>query len=324
MILRTELKINPSGDHLRVSDPVFLIGSCFSGNIGNKLALSKFKVLVNPFGTIYNPFSIFELIGKSVRGEWKTEEEDIVFNQDTYRHLGFHSSVSSTSKSGLTELATKSFSQTGEFLHQAQWVIITFGTAVIYSWNRTGRVAANCHKLPAGEFNKRFLSIDEIQDQFDKIHRLLTGINNELKIILTVSPVRHLKEGFENNQFSKSVLGVACRNLVSRFSNVHYFPAYEIMIDDLRDYRFYEEDLVHPNAQATGYIWEKFCQTYMDEPTRDFIRDWDRVLKAIHHRPFHPETGEYKKFIRQTLEQLQSFKDKVDISEELKILTGQL
>jgi hypothetical protein len=168
------------------------------------------------------------------------------------------------------------------------------------------------------------MQVDDIVAGFGEMHGALTGINPGIKFILTLSPVRHLNEGFEDNQVSKSILRLACDRIARQFSGITYFPAYEIMMDDLRDYRFYSDDLVHPNSLAIQYIWEKFSAAYFDYETREFVRAWWKILKALSHRPFNPGTSEYREFVKKTIEKLKSFGDKVNVGPEIEQLNDQL
>jgi len=324
MNLRSELKIKPSAKKIHLADPVMLMGSCFSDNIGRKLEAFKFNVLINPFGTLYNPHSIFNLVDNISSELNNLDEKEIVFHQGIYRYLGFHSAISSPDKKQLTDYAATAFRNSTQFLSGAKWLIITLGTAIVYLFKESGSIAANCHKLPPNRFERQMMTVEEIIQEFDKMMKSLTKINSNIQIMLTVSPVRHLKEGFENNQVSKSILRLACDSIATRNDNVVYFPAYEIMMDDLRDYRFYAEDLVHPNSLAIEYIWEKFMDSGFDEETRDFIAEWGKILKALNHKPFYPGTAEHKQFIRETIIKLQSFRGKVNVEEEIKKLNDQL
>ena len=322
MNLRTELFIKPTGVPVQLNEPILLLGSCFSDNIGRKLDTFKFNVSVNPFGTLYNPYSIFNVIDKSIMKDWNLDEKKIVFNQGLYRYLDFHSTMASPSKEELIALSGNILKETGEFIRKAGWIIITFGTAIIYRYKETGEITANCHKLPSAMFSREWMSIDGILKEFGNLYPELNALNKNLNIMLTISPVRHLKEGFEANQLSKSILRIACEEITRKYGNAYYFPSYEIMMDDLRDYRFYNDDLVHPNNLAVEYLWEKFCNAWMDDETRLFLKEWNKILNAINHKPFHPDTDEHKQFVKQTVEKLNTFKNRVNVDAEINKLTG--
>ncbi|HLF36138.1 MAG TPA: GSCFA domain-containing protein [Cyclobacteriaceae bacterium] len=324
MLLRSEIKVNPPADQINLKDPVLLTGSCFSENIGSLLSSCKFNVLVNPFGTLYNPHSIFRLMLSAAKENFELPETDIVFNQGIYRCLGFHSAISGKDMPDLKEKGREAFHRSSDFLRKNKWIILTLGTSIVYVYKKTGEIVANCHKLPADNFQRQFMQVDDIVAGFSELHAALNGINPEIKFILTVSPVRHLNEGFDDNQVSKSILRLACDRIARQFSGINYFPAYEIMIDDLRDYRFYSDDLVHPNSLAVQYIWEKFNAAYFDYETREFVRAWSKILKALSHRPFNPGSSEYKEFVKNTIEKLKSFGDKVNVGPEIEQLNDQL
>jgi hypothetical protein len=280
--------------------------------------------LFNPFGTLYNPYSIFNLIERSISKNPLIEDESLVYHQGVYRCLYFHSAVSDPVRERLVEKAGAALLRAGEFITRASWMILTFGTARVYEYIKTGAVVANCHKLPSGLFRQKLMSVEEIASHFNGLYAELRKINKNINIILTLSPVRHLKDGFEENQISKSILRMACHSIIKNNPEVSYFPAYEIMMDDLRDYRFYDNDLVHPNAMAIQYIWEKFLEMYFEPETRMFITDWTGILKALEHRPFHPDTEEYRIFVGQTIKKLETFRDRVDISHELDQLNSRI
>ncbi len=320
MNLRTELKISPSSQKISLKDPVLLTGSCFSENIGHKLEINKFKTLINPFGTLYNPHSLFKLLKKAIINDATLEENNIIFNQGVYRYLDFHSSISHPSRINLEALASGAIRNTSKFIFAARWLVVSFGTAIVYRYRKTNEIAGNCHKLPPDNFIRQFMTVGEIIKESEAVFRLISGLKNNLQVILTVSPVRHLKEGFEDNQLSKSVLRMACSEIAGMFQNISYFPSYEIMMDDLRDYRFYNEDLVHPSAVAIDYIWEKFCEKYMDKESLSFMKQWNKILNAMNHKPFHPESREYKQFLNQIIDKLRSLKNKIDVDDEIKSL----
>ena len=318
MILRTEFISRPSNSLINLKNPLLLSGSCFSENIGKELSAYKFQTLINPFGTLYNPHSIFQNISKSVQGNHRLDEAGIIYNQGAYRHIAFHSSVSHPDKNRLFEMAGESMARTKTFLSDQSWLILTFGSAIVYIYKKTGDISANCHKLPAENFYRKFMTVDEIAEGFDRFHKVLSRYNPGLKILLTVSPVRHLREGFEDNQISKSILRLACKSIMESHTDIFYFPSYEIMMDDLRDYRFYDRDMVHPNALGIEYLWNKFKETFIDTETKEFMKEWHKILTAIRHRPFHTDTDEYRLFLQNTLEKLRSFKEKVNVDDEIK------
>ncbi len=309
--LRTEIKIPRSDWNIGLKDSVVTIGSCFSDTIGEKLRQYKFKISVNPFGTVYNPISIFNLL--------QDEEVDpgrVVKSQGMYLHYDFHSAFRSSKEDELLKSLAESKRSAISDLRSATYLIITFGTSWIYELKSTEAIVANCHKVPQKEFSKRLLGLKEIIKAFDQLVEHLKKVNSELKILLTVSPVRHIKDGIQENQLSKSILRVICDFAVSSYDHVQYFPSYEIMMDDLRDYRFYKDDLIHPTAFAENYIWERFQETYFDKATLEFAKEWKAILSALEHRPFNPQSDEHQRFIKRQLDKLKELSTLCDVSSE--------
>ena len=318
-------KVIPSESERKIShgDKVLAIGSCFAQNVGNKLKEYKFDITINPFGTLFNPLSIFKLVNQAAHQEI-IESLGVVENQGIFHHFDLHSDLSNLNKTELLENANHVLHDLGKLLPSTSWIIYTFGTAIVYELRETGEIVANCHKVSASKFNRRMLDVEEIVQSFKVNHDLLKSFNKQVKFILTVSPVRHQRESFEQNNVSKATLRLACERIISQYEDVVYFPAFEIMMDELRDYRFYTEDMLHPNAIATDYIWDNFQDAYFDGSHKDFVLKWEKVRKAMAHRPFNPETKEHQLFIKKTIQLLDEFKDKVDVSSEQKILKDQL
>jgi len=322
-MFRTELNPKPSPEKIGLKDHLMAIGSCFAVNIGLKLSESKFNIDTNPFGTLFNPHSIFKLLKLSMDSE-SISEQGIIQHQGIYHHFDFHGDFSALSQAELVNRANQLIADTHRQLQKLTVLIITFGTAIVYEQKLSGEIVANCHKLPASNFNRRIADVDEIVSEFGDFIAKLRTTNSDIKIILTVSPVRHLKESFEQNNLSKSILRVACDQITRTFTGITYFPAFEIMMDDLRDYRFYADDMLHPNAMATDYIWQKFMDTYFDGETVHFIRQWSEVQKALQHRPFHPTSAEHQQFILKTIERVKEFSTAVNVDNELRQLAAQL
>ena len=212
-------------------------------------------------------------------------------------------------------------------LREAEVLLITFGTAYVFNLKETGEVVANCHKQPSHIFNRNKLSVSEIVSSWTELIEESLRINPDLKIVFTVSPIRHWKDGAHNNQLSKATLLLAIDELVNKFPNLYYFPSYEIVLDELRDYRFYSEDMIHPNDIAIRYIGEIFSDAYFDEETKILCNQWQNIARAIAHRPFNEDTEEYKQFLKQTLLKLQSIRNKYpyfDCENELILLESKL
>ena len=323
LMFRTQLIPAVSPSKIDLNDSIQSLGSCFANNIGTRLKDYKFDILINPFGTLFNPSSILKLVNQAALDEI-INAAGIVKNQGVYHHYDLHSDLSHLNEEELLSNVNDAIKEVGNRLPRTSWLIYTFGTSIVYELKETGEIVANCHKVPPKMFNRRILSIDEIVSAFRVNFDIIKSINKGAKFILTVSPVRHQKESFEQNNLSKSILRVACQEIIDKYADVSYFPAYEIMMDDLRDYRFYTEDMLHPNQVATNYIWKRFQETYFDDEHKAFIAKWDKVLKAIAHRPINPESEQHQLFIKKTIDMLSQFRNKVNIEPELKLLEDQL
>jgi lysophospholipase L1-like esterase len=241
-----------------------------------------------------------------------------------YKNLELHSSFTGLSQDELELQIRARLSITHEFLCSAKWLLITFGTAHVYKHEKTSAYIANCQKLPSKNFNRELMSVEYLKKDFTEFLQKLKDFNPSLNIILTVSPVRHLKDGIAENTLSKSILRVLCHELASSNESIHYYPAYELMMDDLRDYRFYEEDMIHPSAQAIDYIWGHFCDSLMNKDSLTFIETWKKISSAINHRPFNRATAEHQKFLLNTLQKLKAIKATVNVDKEISIIKEQI
>jgi hypothetical protein len=272
-----------------------MLGSCFIENIGEKLDYYKFNTLRNPFGIFYHPGAIENFI-KNVSAGYTYTTADVQEYKEQWITYYAHSSLNETSEEKLLDSLNKRSQDTRAYLENTTHVVITLGTAWAYRLKRDERLVANCHKVPQTEFDKILLSIDDIKSSLSSIITELRIINPKVSIIFTVSPVRHIKDGVIENQLSKSHLISALHSLLSDSSNIFYFPSYEIMMDELRDYRFYSEDLLHPNSIAIGYIWSKFCETWMSEETSLLSDKIENIQRGLAHRPFNPDSASHKQF----------------------------
>ena len=323
MEFRTHIKIKPSPLKIKLDTALLSIGSCFSNHIGALLNVHKFQVLTNPFGTVFNPISLFKLLHYALNDERPTEFTYIQ-SDGIWKNLDFHSDFSAESKSSLEHKIDAVLTEVKKWLPRLSYLLITPGTAMVYE-TKDDYLAANCHKLPSATFKpKRLLTVEEIVESFEKLHSNLYRINPEIRYIFTVSPVRHIKDSLELNAVSKATLLLAIKQLQTKHPEVDYFPSYEIMVDDLRDYRFYKADMIHPSDVAIQYIWEQFSQRYFDDATKGFIKKWQNIRQAIHHKPFHADTPAYKAFIAKTIEQLKALNDFPDTSAELEMLKQRL
>jgi hypothetical protein len=322
-MFRTEVHPIQSPNKINFSEKILTIGSCFSDTIGNALAENKFSVLVNPFGTTYNPHSIHKLLRYAIHNQ-VVPEHTYLENKGVYSNYDFHSKFSSLQKHDVEHALKETIGATHYFLKDAQWIFLTYGTAWVYERNDTGDIVSNCHKVPTGNFNKVLLSQKKVLESFEEIYTELKSFNPTCKIILTVSPVRHIKDTLQLNSVSKSVLRLACQTITETHSDVLYFPSYEIMMDDLRDYRFYKPDMIHPSEEAEQYIFTKFAEACFDEPTLQFIKQWQPLRQALNHKPFLPESESHQQFLRNTLNQLEALQSKVNLSKEINIIKSQL
>ena len=277
------------------------IGSCFTTNIGNRLSVAKFPILVNPLGTVYNPVSVAQTIDLLL-GEIPFSEQDLFFANDVWQSYYLHTSFSSIDKKEVIRSFTEIKNVFFEKFHFFDYLLLTLGTAWVYELNETKRIVNNCHKTSSSQFTRKKLSVEECISVLKKSILQLQKINPNLQVIFTVSPIRHWKDGAHENQVSKSTLFLAIDSLQKSIQNISYFPAYELLMDDLRDYRFYDEDMLHPNATAVEYIWENFSKTYFSKETFNLISKIEAIQKAIEHRPFNAQSRSYKMFIQKTIE----------------------
>ena len=294
MELQTKIPLTPSDNPIDYRSTLVLFGSCFVENIGAKLAYFKFQQLQNPFGILFHPLAIENLIQRAIAG--KTYRQDEIFEQDgIWRCFDAHSDLRSASSEELLQLFNQRLTETRTSLETSSHIIITLGTAWVYEHQALRRVVANCHKVPQKEFSKKLLSVTEIESSLDNMVEMIQKVNPNAQIIFTISPVRHLKDGFIENQRSKAHLITALHQIVNG-RNVSYFPSYEIMMDELRDYRFYGKDMVHPTQLAVDYIWEKFKSVWIGKDVYSIMNEVDTIQKGLLHRPFNPESEAHQKF----------------------------
>jgi len=326
MEFRTKINIPDPAIRIDHRSRLMLFGSCFAESIGTLLRNNKFDVTVNPFGILYNPASISQVINR-ILDKQPVEESELFAHSGLYHSFLHHGDFSSANKDECLLSINKSFGEAVKNIQDTDFLFITFGTAHVFEEINSGQIVANCHKLPAANFKRYRLSVDDIAESWSRLIQRLLKMNPNLNLIFTVSPIRHLKDGLHENQLSKSTLLLAIDKLQSRYENIRYFPSYEILIDDLRDYRFYAGDMLHPNSIAIEYIWELFCTTYFSGQTLSVTEEWKSIRNAIDHKPFNRESVEHKQFLRQTLLKLNSFQDKypyLDCSKEKIILEDQL
>jgi len=296
----SKIPISSSENPIGYQSKIISIGSCFAENIGAKLHFYHFQQTTNPFGIIFNPVSIEIIIRRAIQKEYFTEK-DIFFNNERWHCFEIHSELSSPDK----DFFLKNLNETlDDFLFQistATHFILTLGTSWVYKTISTQELVANCHKIEQKEFSKHLLSASEILQSLQNSVRLVREINPKCSFIFTISPVRHLKDGFVENQISKANLIAAVYHLVQNHLKeltLHYFPSYEIMMDELRDYRFYDMDLLHPNETAINYIWSRFVETNVEKSSFSTMNEVETIRKGLQHRPFNPESVSHQKFLK--------------------------
>jgi hypothetical protein len=308
---------------------LLLIGSCFTENIGAKLKQYKFSVLENPNGILFNPISITKSVTSYISNK-EYAEPDLFYQNESWNSWEHHSRFSHPEKEKCLQTINQSQQQAHNFLKDTDWVLITLGSAFGYTLRTSaeatsatieGNVVANCHKVPTDKFNKKLLSLDEVVTALQEMLDKLLAFNTTIKIIFTISPVRHLRDGFIENNRSKATLIQAVHSLAEKQEHIFYFPAYELVIDDLRDYRFYAEDMVHPNYAATNYVWDKFVSTCIDEPSQKLMKEINTINAAKSHKSFNPTSQQHKSFLHNNLErvkQLSKLHPYINFEEEKK------
>ncbi len=278
---------------------ILLAGSCFTEHIGRLLLERKFNTLVNPNGIVFNPVSIVNGITSWIDNKRYTEDE-LVQHNEAWHSTDHHSRFSGTHSAAVLQQINQAIQTAHDFLKDTDWLIITPGTAFVYELkDRSHQIVANCHKLPANRFNKRLLTTEEIIAGFGNLVYRLQIMNPRLKVLFTISPVRHIRDGVIENNLSKAILIQAVHHLVAKFDGLYYFPSYEIVIDELRDYRFYADDMVHPNETAIRYVWQQFQKACIAPGDTPLIAELENILAAMQHRPFDTSSAAHQAF-RQT------------------------
>ncbi len=298
MKLQTQIPLQKVPNQIDYASQLLLVGSCFSENIGAKLQYYKFQTLQNPFGILFHPLAIENLISRVINKEYYTKEE-LFFLNERWHCFDAHSVLSDISKERLLETLNTQLLKTTEQLNIATHIIITLGTAWTYQIKESGKTVANCHKVPQKQFEKHLMSVTEITSSLQRTIFQIKTINKNVQLVFTVSPVRHLKDGFIENQRSKSNLIAALHETLGNHSleaGGLYFPAYELMMDELRDYRFYDKDMVHPNLLAIDYIWEKFVEVWISVEAEETLKKVDEIQKGLQHKPFNIKSLEHQKF----------------------------
>ena len=298
-----------------------LLGSCFAENIGCLMRENKFDCDVNPFGILYNPLSVSKALDDIIACK-HYGPDDLFFHQECYHSYMHHGSFSATNREMVLDTINTRLSKASQRLAQTEVLIITFGTAWVYYLQSTREVVSNCHKMPAKTFVRERLTVNDIVETYSSLIAKLQQCSPNLRLLFTVSPIRHVKDGLHENQLSKATLLLAIDELTRKFpEQVSYFPAYEIVMDELRDYRFYADDMVHPSALAVQYIWERFCELYFSADTLQLMKECSNLARALAHRPLKPDSTEYKRFLGQIVLKIERLNEKypyLDLKKELE------
>ncbi len=307
----TEIQIPEFPSKMDYSKRMMLIGSCFTENIGQKLSDLKFNTDLNPFGILYNPESIANSL-KMLLEKRIFNENELFQDQGLWNSFAHHSRFSDVNKDLALDKINSRIASSGEFLESADFLVITFGTSWVFELKKTGQIVSNCHKIPSSEFKRFRLGLKEITEVYRLLLIEIWRFNPELKIIFTVSPIRHWKDGAVENQLSKATLLLATDQLISDFGgqSCQYFPSYEIMMDELRDYRFYAEDMLHLSPVAVDYIFERFSQVAIANESLMVSKEVAKIVKAMSHRPFNPNSNEYKIFLRSNLNEIEKLESR--------------
>jgi len=323
MRFRTEIKIaGLESIEITHRHKIAMVGSCFTNNIGNKLKEDKFDLNINPFGILFNPISAAKAIDDCIYQNFVTED-DLIQHNEQWVSLHHHSSLGAPSKQEALSKINNNIKASEEYYTKGDFLILTFGTAWVYKLKETNDYVANCHKMPATLFEKKLLSIDEIVETYTFKLKEWRIKNPRLKILLTISPVRHWKDGATENNQSKAVLQLAIMQLVNKLDSVFYFPSYEIVLDELRDYRFYTSDMLHPNELAVNYIYEKFEETLFSPSTKTLNMEIRKIKRAVKHKPFNFNSESHQKFIRNTKNKIAVLEKKypfLSFEDEYKLL----
>jgi lysophospholipase L1-like esterase len=297
MKLQTQTPLKPvSQNTIDYNSKIVLFGSCFSEHIGDKFVYSKFKTFSNPFGILFHTKAIENLIEKSVYGYRYSEKEVFELNEQ-FQCFDVHSKLNRLKASDLLSDLNSALKHTKLELEKATHVVITLGTSWVYKHKTSSKIVANCHKAPQIQFEKVLLSVNEVSESVQKCITHIQSINPNVNFIFTVSPVRHIKDGFIENTLSKAHLISGIHSVINSTKNTSYFPSYEIVMDELRDYRFYNEDMLHPNQTAINYIWERFLNTWTSQETQVVIKEVEIIQKGLNHKPFNEDSLAYKKFL---------------------------
>ncbi len=323
MEFRTQVPVVRSKSLIKIGDKFVTLGSCFANSMDGRLKGSKFETFNTPLGILYDPRSIARAINFALTGN-RPDKQTYIHKEEHYVNLLAHSDMNGSSLEEAEQLIDTQLNILQSKLKEANWLIITLGTSWVYYQNSTGLQVANCHKIPQKEFNKGLLEFERTKLVYDNVIEFLQEFNPDLKIIITVSPVRHTKDTLALNNLSKSHLFLLSHYLEQAYQHVSYYPAYELLVDDLRDYRFYKSDMLHPTKQAIAYIWDHFTNCYFNEETLSSLEKLEQLKKAIQHKPFNPSSEQHQKFILATILKLEALNSSLNLNKEIADLKNQL
>ena len=295
MKLQTEIALTPQQNQIDYTSKTLLMGSCFTENIGAKLEYYKFQNLQNPFGIVFHPVAIEKLVTRAINEDFFTEA-DVFPHNEQWHCFEAHSKLSTSDKNAFISNLNSNLKSLKTYLEQASHIILTFGTAWVYRFIESDSIVANCHKIQQKKFLKELLSVEEVSAAIENTLTLIKTVNPKAVIISTVSPVRHIKDGFVENMQSKAHLLSGLHDAISGQKQAFYFPSFEIMMDELRDYRFYEEDMLHPNNLAISIIWERFKDVWIASETDTLQKEIETIQSGLKHRPFNPSGEAHQKF----------------------------
>lgn len=306
MQFTTKIPIPKSHFPIDYHSKIVALGSCFAVNMSDKFDDYQFQNTANPFGILFHPLAIYEIIRRSIQEDFFSESE-LFFHNERWHSFDVHSDLSSDQKEILLQKLHQLLVDFKTQITSASHILITYGTAWVYKEKASQKIVANCHKVPQSQFEKELLSATKIQEAIQDTMALIQSVNPHAHLIFTVSPVRHLKDGFVENQQSKSNLIIGIHQTLKAQQSAHsYFPSYEIMMDELRDYRFYAEDLLHPNNTAVQYIWERFSESNIAEDAYSVMREVESIQKGLQHKPFHADSQSHQLFVSQLQEKIRN------------------
>jgi hypothetical protein len=318
------ITIKEPDEKINYKDAILLTGSCFTEHIGNHLRELKFDVLQNPNGILFDPNSVASSLVSYIQNK-KYQNNDLFYLNELWQSWQHHSIFSKMDKSASLDAINQSQERAHAFLKKTKWVIITLGSSFLYKLSENNLPVANCHRAPAQWFNKHLMTIEEINSLMDNCIHQLFSFNQDIRIIFTVSPVRHIRDGVIENNRSKARLIESVHHLVNKFDRLYYFPAYELVIDVLRDYRFYDVDMVHPNYPATEFVLQHFIDHFVDDESKKVMDEIKKIVIARKHKSFHPSTNAHQNFLKSYFEKSNLLKSKypfLDLDDEVRYFSG--